>query len=90
MNRRALITIALACCMSTVSAADIGAGKQKAQQECASCHQPSDWEGETEASLTSLMKDIVRGKVKHEKKQLSLSDQDIDNIAAYWARSNKK
>jgi cytochrome c553 len=75
---------------SSAFAADIAAGKQKTQQECGSCHRPSDWEGETEASLTSLMKDIVRGKVKHHKKQLALSDQDIENIAAYWARNNKK
>jgi mono/diheme cytochrome c family protein len=71
-------------------AADAIAGKQKVQQECASCHQPNDWEGETEASLSSLMKDIVAGKVSHHKKQLTLSDQEIENIAAYWARNNKK
>jgi mono/diheme cytochrome c family protein len=71
-------------------AADVGAGKRKAQQDCASCHRPGDWEGETEASLTSLMRDIVNGKVKHQKKQLALSDQDIENIAAYWVSGTKK
>jgi cytochrome c553 len=85
-----LITSALALAASTTFAADISAGKQKTRQECVSCRRPSDWEGESEASLTSLMKDIVHGKVKHQKKQLALNDQDIENIAAYWARNNKK
>ena len=87
---RGFIAIALIFSAATVSAAAINAGKPKVQQECASCHQPSDWEGETEASLSSLMKDIVRGKVNHHKKQLTLSDQDIENIAAYWVSSSNK
>jgi cytochrome c553 len=88
--RATFVGIALALSAPTAFAADINAGKQKAQQECTSCHQPTDWEGETAPSLESLMRDIARGKVKHNKKQLVLSDQDIENIAAYWARNNKK
>ena len=45
-------------------------------------------EGEDAASLESLIKDIVAGKVKH-KSKLSLSATEIADIAAYWGQAGK-
>jgi cytochrome c553 len=68
-------------------AADAGAGRSAATA-CAECHEPRDWEGETQASLESLIRDVVKGSVKHARK-ISLSDAEIANIAAYWASAAK-
>ena len=72
----------------TVCAADIAAGKNAAQAKCIQCHEADDWQGESAASLESLIRDIVAGKVKH-KNKLELSEQDITNIAAYWGSPKK-
>jgi cytochrome c553 len=64
------------------AAADIQAGKA-ASQKCVQCHEADDWDGEDAASLESLIKDIVAGKVKH-KTRIDLTPAEIANIAAYW------
>jgi mono/diheme cytochrome c family protein len=69
-------------------AADVVAGKSAAQAKCAQCHEADDWEGESTASLESLIRDIVAGKVKH-KGRLDLSPDEIANIAAYWGTGGK-
>jgi mono/diheme cytochrome c family protein len=81
-----------ACLMSwgaATNAADINAGKAAAQAKCIACHEADDWEGEDAASLQSLIRDIVAGKVKH-KQKLDLSAAEIENIAAYWGSGGKK
>jgi cytochrome c553 len=69
-------------------AADAQAGRSVAQSKCAQCHDADDWEGEDAASLESLIRDIVAGKVKH-KGKLELSAAEIANIAAYWGTGGK-
>ena len=69
-------------------AADAGAGKTTAEAKCIQCHDADDWEGEDAASLESLIKDIVAGKVKH-KSKLNLSAAEIADIAAYWGQAGK-
>lgn len=71
-------------------AADTGTGKTIAQARCASCHEPADWEGETQNSLESLIKDVVAGRVKHSKTKVELNDQEVANVAAYWLSAQKK
>jgi len=69
-------------------AADAQAGRIVAQSKCAECHDADDWEGEDAASLESLIRDIVAGKVKH-KRKLELAPAEIANIAAYWGQGRK-
>jgi mono/diheme cytochrome c family protein len=69
-------------------AADVAAGKSAAQAKCVQCHEADDWEGESAASLESLIRDIVAGKVKH-KGRLDLTPEEIANIAAYWGTGGK-
>jgi mono/diheme cytochrome c family protein len=66
-------------------AADVQAGKTASQGKCGQCHEADDWEGEDAASLESLIRDIVAGKVKH-KGRLELAPAEIANIAAYWGQ----
>lgn len=90
MARSTIIAGSFALLMTPgVFAADVVAGKAVADRQCLECHEVGDWEGEDAASLASLIRDIVGGKVKH-KRPLQLSDTDIQNIAAYWARGDKK
>jgi mono/diheme cytochrome c family protein len=74
--------------VGVVSAADVGAGKSAANAKCVQCHSADDWEGEGAASLESLIRDIVAGKVKH-KGKLDLTPSEIADIAAYWGSGGK-
>ena len=69
------------------SAADVQAGRSAATK-CVQCHEADDWEGEDAASLESLIRDIVAGKVKH-KTRIELTSAEIANIAAYWGTGGK-
>lgn len=91
MTKELLFLLAMAGAMGSAvpaSAADAGAGKAAAQAKCIQCHEADDWEGEDAASLESLIRDIVAGKVKH-KSKLDLSVAEIANIAAYWGDAGK-
>lgn len=70
-------------------AADVQAGKAASQAKCIACHEADDWEGESAASLESLIRDIVAGKVKH-KQPLQLTPAEVADIAAYWGESSNK
>lgn len=83
-----LVVVATALASALARAADIQAGRIAAESKCAGCHAVDDWEGEDAASLESLMRDIVAGKVKH-KRKLELSPAEMADIAAYWARGAK-
>jgi mono/diheme cytochrome c family protein len=74
---------------SITNAADIERGKQKVTQLCAECHRPRDWNGETTAALESLIKDVVAGKVNHSQRKLTLTSQEIGDIAAYWTSGRR-
>jgi mono/diheme cytochrome c family protein len=73
---------------ASASAADVAAGRIAANAKCVECHEADDWEGESAASLESIIRDIVAGKVKH-KRKLELAPAEIANIAAYWGAGKK-
>jgi cytochrome c553 len=85
----AAVVAALISPSSPVMAADVQSGKTTAQAKCVECHEADDWEGESAASLESLMRDIVAGKVKH-KRPLDLSPTEMSDIAAYWSQGSQK
>ncbi len=88
MQKQQLVLLLCATLVSVgVSAADTQAGKA-ASQKCIQCHEADDWEGEDAASLESLIKDIIAGKVKH-KTRIDLTPAEVANIAAYWETGGK-
>jgi cytochrome c553 len=89
LRSRTAFAVAATLVSFNLWAADWAAGKAVADRQCLECHEAGDWEGEDAASLASLIRDIVVGRVKH-KKPLQLSESDIQNIAAYWARGEGK
>jgi mono/diheme cytochrome c family protein len=85
---RALGSAGLLLACATAAAADVEAGKATANARCIQCHEADDWDGEDAASLESLIRDIVAGKVKH-KQKIELTPAQIADVAAYWAESSK-
>jgi mono/diheme cytochrome c family protein len=85
---KVVVAMALCTLTATADAADVGAGRIAANAKCAECHEADDWEGESAASLDSIIRDIVAGKVKH-KRKLELTPAEIANIAAYWGAGKK-
>jgi mono/diheme cytochrome c family protein len=81
-----IVMFAISCASS---AADLDAGKTKVAQYCAECHRTKDWSGESQAALESLIKDVVAGKVTHSQRKITLTPQEITNIAAYWTSGRK-
>ena len=93
-RRVALIAAAAAL---PAAAADVAAGRQKAQQVCAVCHGPvgvavapqtPNLAGEPADYLTVQLKAFRSGARRHEVMAViakSLSDADIDNVAAWFA-----
>ena len=85
--------IPILLCIATAAfgqTADVEAGKVKVAQQCAECHRAADWDGETNAQLQSLLRDIAAGRLAHRKRPLTLSEKDIVDIAAYWTNGRKK
>lgn len=82
------LSASLSTCLPAL-AADVPAGKAAAQAKCIECHEADDWEGESAASLESLIGDIVAGKVKH-KRPLQLTPAEVADIAAYWGESSRQ
>ncbi len=83
--------VALAClvCAGVAHGAEIAAGKGVAQTKCGSCHDATDWDGETTVSLESLIRDVAKGAVSH-KQKITVSDDEVKEIAAYWVASSAK
>ena len=97
--KRLLLTVASLVLMGTVSmayaAGDVAAGKAKADA-CAGCHGANGQgsgdnpklAGKSEAELAQAMQEYKSGKRSNTAMKLmvrKLSDQDITNLAAYYA-----
>jgi len=79
----------LAPCISSF-AADSAAGQQTFQSSCVGCHKNMKlYAGKSEAELQSTIKGIIAGTTKHPKK-LTLSDDEIANVAAYISSNETK
>jgi mono/diheme cytochrome c family protein len=70
-------------------AADGAAGQKIFAGTCAACHQLKSYAGKSETELETQIKGIVAGSVTHPKK-LTLSADDIANVATYIASNEPK
>ncbi len=95
-NVTALAVALFAACPAEVAgAADVNAGKARAAQ-CAACHgadgiavlpEAPNLAGQVEGYLVKTLKDYRSGARKHEQMSVmakTLSDRDIENLAAYY------
>ncbi len=85
------VTVLLAGLVASipVHAADSAAGQATFTGTCAACHKLQSYAGKSETELQTEIKGIVAGTVKHPKK-LTLSADDIANVAAYIASNEPK
>lgn len=88
VKQRIVAGAVLLLASTTGFAADPQAGKSVSQAKCIQCHEADDWEGESAASLESLINDIVAGRVKH-KTRLELTRAEAADIAAYWGSDGR-
>jgi mono/diheme cytochrome c family protein len=70
-------------------AADSAAGQKLFEGTCAACHKLKSYAGKSEADLQTQLTGIVAGTQKHPKK-LTLSADDIANVAAYISSNEPK
>ena len=96
MIRRFLFAAAMCCVTSTVSSADLAAGKAKATEVCAACHgadgnsAAADFPklgGQHPDYLAKALRDYKSGQRKNPIMAgfaQALSKQDIENLAAYY------
>jgi mono/diheme cytochrome c family protein len=80
-TRIALLIAALAACPSLVLA-DAAAGRAKFESACSDCHERADFTGRTAGELTTTLKGIAAGKVKH-KGKVKLTDGEIADLVAH-------
>jgi len=67
---------------SAAALADAAAGKATYEEICSECHEDGDFKGEDPKEVSASIKKIVAGQMKH-KKKLTLTDQQIADVAAY-------
>jgi mono/diheme cytochrome c family protein len=82
-----LAAIPLLCWGMTATAGDAEAGKTAFEANCADCHYPDDFAGESAGDIMAMIKAVKSGEVEHKGKDetAAVSDADLANIAAYWA-----
>ncbi len=85
--RLGLVTTA-ACALAGFSGASLADGKATFEGICGECHEAADFEGEDVTELSGIINDIVSGELKH-KKKLTLSEQEITDIATFLASGGK-
>ncbi|MEP6548946.1 MAG: hypothetical protein ABJD53_15930 [Gammaproteobacteria bacterium] len=73
----------------SADAADSAAGQKTFESTCAGCHKLASYAGKSESVLETQLRGIVAGTLKHPKK-LTLSVDDIANVATYIAGNEPK
>jgi mono/diheme cytochrome c family protein len=82
VKTRIVLMVAAIAAMPSLALADAAAGKAKFESVCADCHEPADFAGRTAADLTTTLKAIAAGTVKH-KGKVKLSDAEIADVVAH-------
>jgi mono/diheme cytochrome c family protein len=72
-------------------AGDAQAGKAIVGANCGACHDGmmSMWQGKSAADIDGLIHQVAAGQAPHPKK-LELTDQQMADVAAYWASAAGK
>ena len=63
----------------------IEAGKAVFEENCADCHYEDDFAGESKDDIMALINGVVGGEVEHKADLSGLSEEDLSNVAAYFA-----
>lgn len=89
MNKFVLVAATIAgFAFGSAAFADAAAGKAKFEEVCADCHEPADNAGKSAAELTTTLKGISAGTVKH-KGKVKPTDAEIADLVAYLGTVKK-
>ena len=80
----AAVAAALAFAGSAV-AADPAAGEAAWNDGCADCHEASEFAGKPAADLTTTLKGLADGSIKH-KPKVKLSEEEVASIVAFLTK----
>lgn len=89
MNRFWTTTAAVAalCWAGAAAAGDPAAGEAIYEAQCADCHEPDDFEGESAEDIAALISSEDTASIHKKKADMSkLSAEDVANIAAFFAK----
>lgn len=65
---------------------DANAGKAKFEEEsCDRCHYEDDFAEDAKSVIKAMLQSVKSGETKHRVSLAELSDEDIANLAAYFA-----
>ena len=64
-------------------------GKATYDAICAECHEADDFEGESADDLKEVISQIVNGEIDHKKDLSKLSDQEVADMAVFYASGGK-
>ena len=75
------------CWAVNATAGDPAAGESIYDEQCADCHEPDDFEGESAADIAALISSADTASMHKKKADLTkLSPEDVANIAAFYAQ----
>ena len=75
------------CWAVSATAGDPAAGEAIYDEQCADCHEPDDFEGESAADIAALIGSEDTASMHKKKADLAkLSPEDVANLAAFYAQ----
>jgi cytochrome c553 len=80
----ALLSLPLAAIGGPVLAGDAAAGEAKTEA-CMECHFSDDFAGQSAAEIEALIRAARAGEFKHDKAVKELAEDDIADVAAWFA-----
>jgi len=81
----ALVALPLVAFSGSVMAGDAAAGQAKAEI-CLECHEPAeDFAGLGAAEIEAMIRAAIAGEVKHSAEIKDLAEEDIADVAAWFA-----
>ena len=83
--RMAMVTALMFAGATAYAGGDMAAGKGTFEAGCADCHYEGDFAGESMDDIKALIKGVVSGEVDHKGDLSGLSDEEVANLAAYFA-----
>jgi cytochrome c553 len=80
----ALLSLPLVAFSGAALAGDVAAGKEKAEW-CLDCHFEDDFAGQSAAEIEALIRAALAGAVSHDAAIKDLAEEDIADVAAWFA-----
>jgi len=85
----AVLSLPLVAFSGAALAGDAAAGEEKAAL-CMDCHYADDFPNLSAEEIEAMIRAALAGEVKHDEEIEALAEEDIADVAAYFAREGAK